>query len=333
MQKRIISVIGIGSWGATMAQYLSSLGHSITGWHRNTAFINQLKIIGKHPSVPNLRFNPDIALTSNLNNIPKSDIVMLGIPSHAMKSICKKFRNQFKDTIIVNLAKGIENDSLKRMSEIINDEGDVKLDNIITLSGPSHAEEVVKNIPTTVVAAGINQQSIELIQDTFSSKTFRVYASTDILGVELGGSVKNIIAIAAGICDGIGFGDNTKSALITRGIVEIKRLGIKMGAVPETFAGLSGIGDLIATCLSSHSRNRFVGEEIGRGNKLTDILEKMEVVAEGVNSTKSVYELMQKNDVEMPICSAIFSVLFMDEDPVVVVNRLMTRDLTYEIDS
>ena len=216
------------------------------------------------------------------------------------------------------------------MSQVIADEGKIEPKNIVTLYGPSHAEEVALHMPTTLVAAGSSVDSAVFVQDNFSSETLRVYTTSDILGVELGGSVKNVIAIAAGIIDGIGFGDNTKAALITRGISEIARLGEKMGANPDTFSGLSGVGDLIVTCLSKHSRNRYVGEEIGKGQTLEKILDGMEMVAEGVKTTESVYQLQKKHNISMPISTAVYNVLYRGKNAQQEVKELMTRDLTIE---
>jgi glycerol-3-phosphate dehydrogenase (NAD(P)+) len=232
--------------------------------------------------------------------------------------------------VYVNLAKGIENDSLKRMSEIVMECGGIDGKNVVTLSGPSHAEEVAKGLPTTLVAGSSDPEIASMVQKVFSSNTLRVYINSDIIGVELGGSVKNVIALAAGVCDGIGFGENTKAALITRGIVEITRLGISIGGKSETFAGLSGIGDLIATCLSRHSRNRYVGEQIGRGRSLEEILGEMTMVAEGVKTSSSVKALSEKQSVEMPICDAVYESLYEGLDPKEAVNRLMTRELGSE---
>ena len=216
------------------------------------------------------------------------------------------------------------------MSQVIHDEGNIDPQNIISLYGPSHAEEVALGMPTTLVAAGPSNVHTALIQQVFSSENLRVYTNSDILGVELGGSVKNVIAIAAGIIDGIGFGDNTKAALITRGITEITRLGKKMGANPDTFSGLSGIGDLIVTCLSKHSRNRFVGEEIGKGRKLLEILKEMTMVSEGVETTKSVYALHKKYTISMPITKAVYNVLYLGKNPTNSIKELMNRNLTIE---
>ena len=234
------------------------------------------------------------------------------------------------ETIIVNLSKGLENITLKRISEVILETTGVDNDRIVSLYGPSHAEEVLLGYPTTLVAASSNEISSKLIQQIFSSNILRVYSNKDIKGVELGGSLKNVIAIAAGICDGIGFGDNTKAALLTRGMSEITRLGVEMGAKESTFSGLSGIGDLIATCLSKHSRNRYVGEEIGKGESLSSILDSMNMVAEGVNTTRSVYDLSKKYNLDMPISNGVYNILFNINDPKSIVSELMNRDLVNE---
>ena len=230
----------------------------------------------------------------------------------------------------MNLAKGVENDSLQTMSQVIAEAGKIGADRIVTLYGPSHAEEVALGMPTTLVSASSKMKTAKIVQEEFSSEVLRIYSNKDILGVELAGSLKNVIAIAAGICDGIGYGDNTKAALITRGLTEMTRLGVEMGAKPETFFGLSGIGDLMATCLSKHSRNRYVGEELGKGRKLEAILDEMKMVAEGVKTAKSVVQLRDKYKVPMPIASAMENVLFHNADPKDKVKELMTRDLKKE---
>ena len=216
------------------------------------------------------------------------------------------------------------------MSEVILENPKINLDRVVTLSGPSHAEEVALGQPPTLVAASENIHSCIEGQKLLSSKALRIYANTDIIGVELGGSIKNVIALASGVCDGIGFGDNTKSALITRGIVEISRLGVSIGGKPETFAGLSGIGDLIATCLSRHSRNRYVGEQIGLGRPLNEVTNEMSMIAEGVKTSVAVKELSNKNNIEMPIVSSMYSILYQNLDPKDAVNSLMNRDLVNE---
>jgi glycerol-3-phosphate dehydrogenase (NAD(P)+) len=228
--------------------------------------------------------------------------------------------------VIVSAIKGIENETHKRMSEILREELPSAVEHrIATLSGPSHAEEVSRDIPTSVVAASDGQGVAEYVQDIFMSPRFRVYTNLDMIGVELAGALKNIIAIAAGICDGLGFGDNTKGALLTRGLTEITRLGVAMGASVHTFSGLAGIGDLITTCMSRHSRNRYVGMEIGKGKSLTRIQEEMVMVAEGVMTTKAGYSLSTAQGIEMPITNEVYAVLFENKDPAQAVEDLMTR--------
>ena len=325
-----VNIVGAGSWGGTFAQHLICLGHSITAWHGDINELREMKEKRTHPYIPDLVLDKRIQFIPDLSSFEPSDIVVISVPSQVIREVIKKLPKIQSDTVVVNLAKGIENNTLLRMSEVIIEVGNVDPSKVVTLSGPSHAEEVAKKIPTAVVVAGADKGTIEFIQSVFSSDTFRIYTSKDIVGVELGGSAKNVIAIAAGVCDGIGFGDNTKAALVTRGIVEITRLAIAMGAKTETLAGLSGVGDLVVTCLSRFSRNRYVGEEIGKGRKLSEVLNEMKVVAEGVRTAKSIYSLMLKYDIEMPICLAIYSVLFEGENPRNAVRKLMTRELGYE---
>jgi glycerol-3-phosphate dehydrogenase (NAD(P)+) len=235
------------------------------------------------------------------------------------------------DTTFVSVAKGIENETFMTVSQIIKDVNPtIDGSNISVLSGPSHAEEVVNRIPTAVVVASEDENIAKYVQATFINSFFRVYSTTDVLGVELGGAIKNVIAIGAGIIDGAGFGDNTKAAIMTRGIAEVSRLGIKLGANPATFSGLSGMGDLIVTCMSKHSRNRFVGEELGKGKKLNQILKNMKMVAEGVESCKSLYQMALENNVETPIVKSVYNILFLGKDPVKETYKLMAREMKAE---
>jgi glycerol-3-phosphate dehydrogenase (NAD(P)+) len=252
------------------------------------------------------------------------------VPSQHVREVLSRVKTKINETThIINIAKGIENHSLMTMSEVINDvlNNQVK---IITLSGPSHAEEVVDRNPTAVVSASEDISLAKYVQDLFSTNKFRVYTNNDIKGVEIGGSAKNVIAIAAGFCDGVGYGDNTKSALITRGINEISKLGKKVGAKAETFFGLTGIGDLIVTCDSVHSRNRRLGELVGRGERLSKILSQSHMVAEGVKTAHSIYNLRSKLNIEMPICDSVYRVLYENTNPIKEVDALMTRDLKPE---
>ncbi len=327
-----ITVLGFGSWGGTMAQHLITLNHKVIGWHKFPEEVEEMQKTLQHNLIPQLQISKELQLTTDLASALKdAEIVVVATPSHIVRSIIGEAVKYIKDdAIIVNLAKGVEIDTLQTMSQVIAEAGDISKKRIVTLYGPSHAEEVVLGMPTTLVAACKNTETAKVVQQEFSSEKLRIYTNKDILGVELAGSLKNVIAIAAGICDGIGYGDNTKAALITRGLTEMTRLGVEMGAKPETFFGLSGIGDLMATCLSKHSRNRYVGEELGKGRKLEEILDEMKMVAEGVKTAKSVVQLRDKYKVPMPIASAMESVLFHGADPKDKVKELMTRDLKKE---
>lgn len=327
-----ITVLGFGSWGGTMAQHLCDKGHTVIGWHKFSNEVEEMQKTLQHNLIPQLQISKELTLTTDLRvSLKDAEIVVVATPSHIVRGIIGESAKYIKDdAIIVNLAKGVENDSLQTMSQVIAEAGKIDADRIVTLYGPSHAEEVALGMPTTLVSACVKLKTAKIVQQEFSSEVLRIYSNKDILGVELAGSLKNVIAIAAGICDGIGYGDNTKAALITRGLTEMTRLGVEMGAKPETFFGLSGIGDLMATCLSKHSRNRYVGEELGKGRKLNSILDEMKMVAEGVKTAKSVVQLRDKYKVPMPIASAMESVLFHDADPKDKVKELMTRDLKKE---
>jgi glycerol-3-phosphate dehydrogenase (NAD(P)+) len=273
---------------------------------------------------------PDsIEVTSDLEPaVTDKDQILIVLPSHVVRTVAQRLKRiNLKDSILVSCSKGIENETLKRMSEVIEETlPSLGPENIVVLSGPSHAEEVGVGIPTVVVAASTQSGASLKVQEAFMCPSFRVYTNEDVTGVELGGALKNVIAIAAGISDGVGFGDNTKAALLNRGIVEITRLGTTMGADPITFAGLSGMGDLIVTCTSRHSRNRYVGEQIGKGKTLLEVLDSMVQVAEGVRTTKSAYHLSQKLKVEMPITEEVYRVLFEEKQPRDAVYDLMTRE-------
>ena len=315
-----------------MAELLTQNGHNVTMWQRDTQKVNVMSAERKHPFIDDLTFSKKITFTSLMEAaLDGAQIIVIAVPSHSVREIVASANGFINDNaIIVNLAKGLETNSLLTMSAVIGEEIKGKSVPIVSLYGPSHAEEVVQKIPTTLVAASVNENSSKKVQKIFSSNVLRVYTNNDIIGVECGGSLKNVIAIAAGICDGICFGDNTKAAILTRGIAEMTRLGVAMGDREMTFAGLSGIGDLIVTCFSKHSRNRYVGEEIGKGRKITEILAEMDMVAEGVKTTQAVFQLCQKLMVEMPISKAVYNVLYNDKDPRVSVTELMTRDLISE---
>jgi glycerol-3-phosphate dehydrogenase (NAD(P)+) len=297
-------------------------GHAVRLWCREEDKPDELRNTRRSPF-----FLRDMRLPDHVDVSPEIDgdaaIAVLAVPSHAMRAVVRQFPFA-ESTIRVSMAKGIENETLCCMHEVIEEEHGTCP--ILALSGPSHAEEVSQDLPATVVVAGADTAACEVAQRAFRSDTFRVYTSNDIAGVELGGALKNVIAIAAGTCDGFGLGDNAKAALITRGLAEMARLGVVMGADPMTFSGLSGMGDLIVTCASLHSRNRNVGEKIAQGKTLDEILASSPMVAEGVRTAKSAMALAQKHHVEMPITEQVYRVLYENANPREAVSKLMMRE-------
>ena len=327
-----ISLLGCGTWGSAVAQLLAEKGLTVNAWQRDEDKASKMARTRKHPNLTDLVFNEKIVFTSDLKDTLKNaDIIILATPSHSIRELIPGVEFGMKaQSIIVNLAKGIDLDTLMTMSQLIQVESNIGSDQIVSLYGPSHAEEVVRKLPTTLVAACPKNTTSKTIQELLSTDVLRVYRNKDILGVEIGGSLKNVMAIAAGICDGIGYGDNSKAAILTRGITEMTRLGLVMGAKKSTFSGLSGIGDLLVTALSKHSRNRYVGEEIGRGKSLQDITDNMDMIAEGVNTCRAIPRIIEKYDIEMPIANSVYGILFENKNPLEAVKELMTRDLTAE---
>jgi glycerol-3-phosphate dehydrogenase (NAD(P)+) len=331
-----IAVIGGGSWGSAIAILLAKNGYRVSLRdisEEQVIEINEERSNSKY--LPEVKFPENIVATTDLEEaIRDASTVVVVVPSHAIREVAQEVKGLLaEDIIIVSATKGIEEETFLRMSEVLKDELRSQLrDNIAVLSGPSHAEEVSKGIPTTTVVASRDRELAEKVQDIFISDTFRVYTNPDILGVELGGALKNVIAIAAGISDGLGYGDNTKAALITRGLTEIKRLGGALGADPMTFAGLSGMGDLVVTCASQHSRNRRLGIKIGKGKSLEQALDEMNMVAEGVKTTRAAYFLAREVEVEVPIINQAYQVLFSGKDPQRGVNELMGRKKKHEIE-
>jgi glycerol-3-phosphate dehydrogenase (NAD(P)+) len=329
-----ISVLGAGGWGTTLAILLHYNGHNVSLWEYKKSYAKEL--IKKRVNtdyLPGIKIPKEIIITHDLEElIDDKNLIVLAVPSQFLRGIVKNINyRKIEDTILVSVSKGIEKNSLMTMSQMLKDVfPHISENQIGVISGPSHAEEVSKRVPTAVVAASADIETSKTIQAAFMTSYFRIYASTDILGVELGGAFKNIIAIGAGIIDGAGFGDNTKAAIMTRGVAEISRLGLAMGARPETFAGLSGMGDLIVTCMSRHSRNRYVGEQIGKGKTLKEILKSMEQIAEGVETTRSAKQLAANNDIETPITNEVYKILYEDKDPVKATTDLMTRDMKTE---
>ncbi len=331
MNKRNIAVVGSGSWGTAISVLLEKNGHSVTLWSWKKEESDALKRDRENKEfLPGVPLGDNISYTSDIACVEGKDIIVLVTPSSVIRSTAKSMSQYVSDnSIIVILSKGLEESTLKTLSEVVEEE--IPQSRVVVMSGPSHAEEVAHSIPTANVAASAHEGAIEAVQDAFMCESFRIYSGDDVLGVQLGGALKNVMALCAGIIDGVGFGDNTKAALMTRGIKEISRLGIKMGAKPETFYGLSGIGDLIVTCTSMHSRNRRAGILIGQGNSLEDTLNKIHMVVEGVYCAGTAYELGKKYNVEMPIINEAYNVLYNGKSPKQAISDLMTRDKKHEI--
>lgn len=333
-----IAVIGGGGWGLALSRLLAINGHDVLVWEFNPLWLQELvQTRSNSVLLPGVVLPENVSFTGCKDEVGgfEPQIIVLATPSQFLRPTLQSFDPRLWTgaslQAIVNVAKGIEEHTLCRLDEVLSQELPPEVHHLIcALSGPSHAEEVTRDIPTTVVVAGSSEERLIMLQETFSNGWFRVYRSDDLIGVEIGGAVKNVISIAAGILAGLGYGDNSMGALLTRGIVEISRLGIALGAHTETFLGLSGIGDLITTATSLHSRNRRVGFEIGQGRKLSEVLADMKMVAEGVATTRSVMQLATKTGVEMPITQQVYQVLFEDKDPSMAIRELMTRELKQE---
>jgi glycerol-3-phosphate dehydrogenase (NAD(P)+) len=326
-----VAVLGAGSWGTTLGLVLHGNDHAVTLWEYDAAQVGAIERDRENKRfLPGVPVPESIAITNDVARALKAatDAVVFAVPSHVVREVAVRSRDMITDAqVVINVAKGIENESLMRMSEILSEElGRPASSGIASLVGPSHAEEVSRGLPTTIVAAAIREPTAIVVRELFMTDYLRVYTNTDLVGVELGGSLKNVIAIAAGICDGLGYGDNTKGALLTRGLAEMTRLGVAMGGKPETFAGLSGMGDLITTCVSKHSRNRYVGEQIAAGRSLDDVLSSMVMVAEGVRTTRSTMELSRRHSIEMPISEQMNLVLFEGKRPKDAIRELMIRE-------
>jgi len=330
-----IAVIGAGSWGTTLGVLLHRNGHGIKIWA-----YEEIEVANIREKRENSRFLPGVAVPEDIfvsndmrEVVQGATMIIMASPSQVMRGVAQQLKGcDPAPCPVVNISKGIENQTLKRMSEVLTDELPSHFHRLVaTLSGPSHAEEVSRGIPTVVVAASADRELAMEVQRAFMCETFRVYTTHDLLGVELASSLKNIIALAAGISDGLGYGDNAKGALLTRGLAEISRLGVTMGAGMSTFSGLAGMGDLITTCMSRHSRNRYVGEQIGKGRSLQEILDEMVMVAEGVQTTESAVELGKSAGVELPITNEVYNILFKNKDPLQGVRDLMMRPPKPEI--
>jgi len=331
-----VSVIGAGSWGTAIAILLAKKNMSVQMWSVEQDVVDEINNHRTNEAyLPGVKIPANVRISTSLEDVIKDvPAVVMSIPSQAFREVLKKAAPLLsRGQIVINTAKGIEESSLKRLSEVFCEETDKELhEKFVVLSGPSHAEEVSRDMPTTVVAAGTNRAVCEQAQDLFMSPRFRVYTNPDIIGVELSGALKNVIAICTGISDGLGFGDNTKAALMTRGLAEISRLGTVLGANPLTFAGLAGIGDLIVTCTSMHSRNRRFGIEVGKGKTVTEALETVRMVVEGFRTTGAVHQLMQKTGVIMPIMEQAYGVLYEGKNTAESVSKLMLRGKKNEIE-
>lgn len=326
-----VSVLGAGSWGTALSLLLCKNGHEVTLWSALEDEVRMLCEKREHESkLPGVRLPEDMKITADLeDSLQDPDVAVLAVPSPFTRSTAHRMAPFVKKgQIIVNVAKGVEEHTLMTLSEIISEE--IPQADVCVLSGPSHAEEVGKGLPTTCVVSAEKRETAEYLQGIFMSPVFRVYTTPDILGVELGGALKNVIALAAGTADGLGYGDNTKAALITRGIAEISRLGTKMGARAETFYGLSGIGDLVVTCASVHSRNRKAGYLMGKGYTMQEAMDEVKMVVEGVYSARAAKSLAEKYQVEMPIIEEVNKVLFEDKPVADAVRDLMLRDKKVE---
>lgn len=321
-----IGVIGSGTWGTALAVLLTGNGHEVGLWSAVPAEVEALTATRRHPNLGDTLIPEKIRVTGDLEQAMKDkELLVLSVPSVYVRETAHRMAPFLKEgQVITNVAKGIEDTTLKNLSEIIEEE--LPAARVTVLSGPSHAEEVSRGLPTTCVAGAHRRQDAELVQNLFMSPVFRVYTSPDMLGIELGGALKNVIALAAGIADGLGCGDNTKAALITRGIAEITRLGTAMGGSPETFSGLTGIGDLIVTCASMHSRNRRAGILIGKGYTMDEAMKEVKMVVEGVYSARAARALSKKYQVSMPIVEQVNEVLFDGKPAKDALYDLMLRD-------
>lgn len=322
-----VCFLGGGSFGTALSILLAKKGYEISIWDRKESIVNDINVARENISyIPNVTIPYNVhAFTDMEAAMRDADFIVMAVPSHAIRSVCKSVLQYIKDNqIIVSIAKGIEENTYKRLSEVISEE--LRNNPVVILSGPSHAEEIAIDIPTTVVVSSKDMNSARIVQDVFMTNKFRIYTNEDLIGVEIGGAVKNIIALAAGICDGLGYGDNTKAALMTRGMSEIIRIGIKLGGKSETFNGLTGMGDLIVTCTSMHSRNRRAGILIGKGKTADEAIKEVGMVVEGIKACRAFYELKQKVGVEMPITDLLYKVLFENKDPKYGVYELMSRD-------
>ena len=325
-----IKIYGAGTWGTALAEVLVLNGHNVFLWHYRKEFIDQIQNSLTHPNLSSYQLSKKIRFTNQIQISNTFDFLIFAIPCQKLRELLQKLDFTNINSVIISASKGLEKQSGKTMSEVISENPQINARKICVLYGPTHAEEVIKKIPTTIVASSIDEGVSKSVQKIFSNQFFRVYRNSDIKGVEIGGSIKNIIAIAAGICKGVGFGDNTIAAIIVRGCEEFSYLGKVLGANRSTFFGLSGMGDLIVTATSKHSRNRQVGEWIGQGLNISQIENNLNMVAEGIETTKAVRALAKEKNIDMPICFQVYQIIFKGKDPLLAMKELMTRKLKIE---
>ena len=324
-----ITILGTGTWGTALARLLANNSHEVCAWSKLVDELETLKTTNVHPKLKNvvlpqsIRYEKDLSLACR-----DAQIVVMAVPSPFVRSVAREASPYISNQIVVDVAKGIEKDSCKMLSEVIKEE--LPSAKVVVLSGPTHAEEVAVDLPTTIVSASADALAAEEVQKVFSSKTFRVYTNDDVVGVEMCGALKNIIALATGISQGLGYGDNAKAAIMTRGVAEIKRLGSKMGCKSSTFAGLAGIGDLVVTCTSMHSRNNKAGMLLGKGYSAQEAIKEVGMVVEGINALDAAMQLSQKYGIELPIISAVNDIVLGKLLPKDAIRILMQRELTNE---
>ncbi|MEN2464829.1 NAD(P)H-dependent glycerol-3-phosphate dehydrogenase [Ornithinibacillus sp. FSL M8-0202] len=330
-----VAVLGAGSWGTALSIVLADNGHDVRLWTHRKEQADKINTTHKNEHYLEIMIPERIRAYADMQEaIQDTDVILLVVPTKAIREVSQQLNSILTgNPTIIHATKGIEPGTLKRVSQMIDEEMDkVKYEDIVVLSGPSHAEEVGLRQPTTVTVASINEEQAKIAQDTFFNEVFRVYTSNDVIGIELGGALKNIIALGAGISDGLGYGDNAKAALITRGLAEITRLGTYLGANPLSFLGLPGVGDLIVTCTSVHSRNWRAGNLLGKGKSLEEVLDQMGMVVEGVRTAEAAYQFAEQEDIEMPITHGIYEIIHHQKKPKEVVEQLMNRNKREEMD-
>ena len=326
-----ISVVGMGSWGTAIANLLAKKGYKVKAWDRQKEVCDSINNNNKNPLYLTDISLADIKATINMTEaLKETEVTVFAVPAAFAQNVIPELGKSASGQVIISLSKGIDTKNQQRVSQILTEKLNSKIKAVAVLSGPNHAEEVSKEIPSATVISSGDREIAKELQNIFMTPYFRVYTNVDMIGVELGGAAKNVIAIAAGISDGIGFGDNTKASLMTRGLAEMKRLGIALGANPHTFSGLSGVGDLIATCTSQHSRNRRLGEMVGKGMDLKEAQKKLHMVAEGVKTSEAITKLAAKKDIEMPITAGVYSILYKGKSSQEAVQSLMSRGATSE---